>query len=173
MENEVKKPRILPRHRGSPLSESNLSPHFTRNCRLCNRTKKGTCLLHSGDTGEHSPGHEPRHQSTNNRHYATKGMSLSPRALIGAPKCPVIEDILSVSDTEKVACWIPRHYPPNPPSRFLSPSDGSFVLAASSLTGNTWDGCVWLFNSWEHYRQAANLDLSANNSVAGISDVIW
>ena len=52
-------------------------------------------------------------------------------------------------------------------------TDGSFALAASSLTGNTWDGCVWLFDSWKHFSETANLDLSADNCVSGISDIAW
>ena len=51
--------------------------------------------------------------------------------------------------------------------------DGSFSLASSTLTGNTWDGALWFFDSWGHYQHVPNIDMYAVNTSDGISDIKW
>lgn len=52
-------------------------------------------------------------------------------------------------------------------------SDGSFSCTSSTLTGNVWDGGLWFFDNWEHYKQIPNLDMYVTATHTGISDIKW
>ena len=52
-------------------------------------------------------------------------------------------------------------------------ADGSFALASSSLTGRTWDGSLWVFNSIEDFRQCPVLNNIATKTASGVSDLLW
>jgi len=52
-------------------------------------------------------------------------------------------------------------------------ADGSFALASSALTGQIWDGSLWVFQSLAEYRACPNLFLTNTRVSAGMSDAIW
>ena len=56
---------------------------------------------------------------------------------------------------------------------FSLSADGSFALASSTLTGRTWNGALWVFNSMGDFEQCPNLSMVAARTVAGVSDAIW
>ena len=51
--------------------------------------------------------------------------------------------------------------------------DGSFALGSSSLTGNIWDGCLWIFNNWQHYDSIPNLDVYGMPVLSGVTEIKW
>lgn len=51
--------------------------------------------------------------------------------------------------------------------------DGSFAVASSSLTGQMWDGNLWVFKSIQDFQECPNLYMVNTRTSAGISDVLW
>ena len=56
---------------------------------------------------------------------------------------------------------------------YYNDTDGSFCCTSSTLTGNVWDGGLWFFDNWEHYKQIPNLDMYVTATRTGISDIKW
>lgn len=51
--------------------------------------------------------------------------------------------------------------------------DGGIALGSSSLTGNVWDGCLWMFDNWEHYKSIPNLDMYSAPVRSGVTEIKW
>lgn len=51
--------------------------------------------------------------------------------------------------------------------------DGSFSVAASTLTGNIWDGSLYHFDSYTHFCDVPNLRLYSNVVASGVNDLQW
>ena len=52
-------------------------------------------------------------------------------------------------------------------------TDGSFALASSALTGQIWDGNLWVFDSIDEFKKCPNLYMFNTRLSAGISDILW
>lgn len=46
-------------------------------------------------------------------------------------------------------------------------------MASSSLTGQVWDGNLWVFKSIEDFQECPNVYLVNTRTSAGISDILW
>ena len=56
---------------------------------------------------------------------------------------------------------------------FLNIVDGSFAVASSALTGQVWDGNLWVFKSIQDFQECPNMFLVNTRTSAGISDAVW